>query len=136
MKAELDLFNYATKVNVKNETGADTSHFAKKTDLANLNSDVNKLDSDKLKNLPTNLNNLKSKVDRLGTGKLENTLVDFSKLSNGVKNDVVKKTEYNELVNNINNISTTDTKNLVKKARCNTKTKEIGNKISDHDHAR
>ena len=120
-KASLDLFNYATKADVKKETGADTSHFAKNTDLANLNFDVDKLDSDKLKNVPTNLNNLKSKVDRLGTGKLEKIPVDFSKLSNGVKNDVVKRTGYNE---------------LVKKAHYNTKINETGNKISDHDHAR
>ena len=39
----------------------------------------------------------------------------LSKLSNVVKNDVVKKTEYNELVKNVNNISTTDTSNFVKK---------------------
>ena len=136
MKASLDLFNHATKADVKKETGADTSHFAKNTDLANLNFDVDKLDSDKLKNVPTNLNNLKSKVDRLGTGKLENIPVDFSKLSNGVKNDVVKRTGYNELVKKVNNITTTDTKNLVKKAHYNTKINETGNKISDHDHAR
>ena len=41
---------------------------------------------------------MKSKVDKLGIGKLETTPVDLSKLSNVVKNDVVKKTEYNELV--------------------------------------
>ena len=42
--------------------GFDTSSFAKKTDLANSKSDVDMLDIDKLKNLPTNLNNFKSKV--------------------------------------------------------------------------
>ena len=42
----------------------------KKTDLANLKSDVDKLDIDKLKNVPTNLNNLKSKVDKLDVEKL------------------------------------------------------------------
>ena len=50
-----------------------------------------------MKNVPTNLSNLKSKVDKLDIGKLETTPVDLRKLSNVVKNDVVKKTEYNEL---------------------------------------
>ena len=49
VKVELDLSNYATKSDLKNETGVDTSSFAKKTDLANLESDVDKLDIDKLK---------------------------------------------------------------------------------------
>ena len=68
-----------------------------------------------MKNVPTNLRNLKSKVDKLDIGKLETTPVDLRKLSNVVKNDVVKKTEYNELVKKVNNISATDTSNLVKK---------------------
>ena len=41
---------------------------------------------------------MKSKVDELDIWKLETTPVDVSKLSSVVKNDVVKKTEYNELV--------------------------------------
>ena len=41
------------------------------------------------------LSNLKSKVDKLDIGKLEITPVDLSRLSNVVKNDVVKKDEYN-----------------------------------------
>ena len=40
---------------------------------------------------------MKSKVDKLDIGKLESTPVDLSKLSNVVRNDAVKKTEYNEL---------------------------------------
>ena len=47
--------------------------------------------------MPSGLSSLKSKVDKLGIGKLETTPVDLSKLSNAVKNDVVKKTKYNEL---------------------------------------
>ena len=58
---ELDLSNYATKTELKNATGADTSSFAKKTDLANLKSNVDELDIDKLKNVPINLNNLINK---------------------------------------------------------------------------
>ena len=91
--------NYATKTDLKNATGVDTSSFAKETDLAHLKSNVDKLDIDKFKNVPINLSTLKSKVD---IEKLETTPVDLSKLSNVVKNDVVKKTEYNELVKNVN----------------------------------
>ena len=68
-----------------------------------------------MKNVPSNLSNLKSKVDKLDIGKLETAPVDLCKLSNLVKNDVVKKTEHNELVKKVNNVSTTDTSNLVKK---------------------
>ena len=45
MKVELDLSNYATKPNLKNGSGVDTSDFADKTDLANLKYNVDKLDS-------------------------------------------------------------------------------------------
>ena len=92
----------------------DTSDLAKKTDLANLKSDVDKLDIDKLKNVPSNLSNLKAKVDELDIGKLETTLLDLSNLSNVVKNDVVKKTVYDKLVKKFNDI---DISGLVKKNR-------------------
>ena len=69
MKVELDLSNYATKVDLKTATGVDTSKFAKKVDLANLKSDVDKLDIDKSKNVPTNLSNLKNKADKLDVDK-------------------------------------------------------------------
>ena len=87
----------------------------KKTELANLKSDVKKLDFDKLKNVPNNSKNLESKVDKLDIGKLETTPVSLSKLSNVVKKDVVKTADYNELIKKVNNISTTDTSSLVKK---------------------
>ena len=45
---ELDLSNCATKADLKNATSIDTSEFSEKTDLANLKSDVNKFDIDKL----------------------------------------------------------------------------------------
>ena len=70
VKVELDLSNYATKTDLKNATGIDTSSFAKKVDLANLKSDVNELDIDKLKHIPTNLGNLKNKADELDVDKL------------------------------------------------------------------
>ena len=48
-KVELDFCIYATKAYLKNATGVDTSDFAKKTDLSDLKSDVDKLGIDKLK---------------------------------------------------------------------------------------
>ena len=68
---------------------------------------------DKLDNSKCHFNILKSKVDKSDIGKLETTPVNLSKLSNVLKNDVVKKSEYNELVKNVSNINTTDRSNLV-----------------------
>ena len=70
IRVEIDLFNYATKKDINDITHVDTSDFALKTNLANL----------------------KSEVDKLDIGKLATVPVDLSKLSNVVKNDVVKKT--------------------------------------------
>ena len=64
VKVELDLSNYATKAGLRNVTGVDTSDFAKRNDLANLKSDEDKLDIDKLKNVPSGLNSLKSNLDK------------------------------------------------------------------------
>ena len=69
VKVELDLSNYATKADLKNVTGVDIQDFAKKTDSANLKSDVDKLDIDGLKDAPSGLSNLKSKADQLDIGK-------------------------------------------------------------------
>ena len=73
---------------------------------------------------------MKSKVDQLDVDKLVSVLIDLTKLSDVVKNYVVKKTEYDELVKQINAIETTDTSNLVKKTDYDTKISEI-----DHDHS-
>ena len=51
----------------------------------------------------------------------------MSELSNVVKNDAVRKTEYNEIVNNVNAIQTTNTSNLFKKADYDTKINKIEN---------
>ena len=53
---------------------------------------------------------MKSKLD---IGKSETAAVDLSKLSDVVKNEVVKKSEYNELVKKVNNVNTTNTSDLV-----------------------
>ena len=63
VKVELDLSNYATKADIKNETGVVTSDFAKKTDSTNLKSDVDILDNDVLKNVPSGVSSVKSKVE-------------------------------------------------------------------------
>ena len=76
LKVQLVLSNYATKADWKNETGVDTLDFSEKTDLANLKSDIDKLDIKRLKYVPSNLSDLKSKVDKLDIGKSETTPVD------------------------------------------------------------
>ena len=101
VKGELGLSNYATKIDLKNAAGVDTLSIAKKTDLANLRSDVDKLDLDKLKNVTSGLSSLKSKVDILDVDKLVPVPVDLSKLSDIVKTDVVKKDVYNAKMENI-----------------------------------
>ena len=128
VKVELDLSNYATKADLKNATGVDTSKFAKKVDLANLKSNVDKLDIDKLKNAPSGLNRLKRKVDKLDIGKLETTPVDLSKLSNAVKNDVVKKIEYNAKTKNIED-KILDITTLVTKTSLKTDINEVKGEI-------
>ena len=62
----------------------------KKVDVANLKSDVDKLDINKLKNVGTDSSNLKSKADKLDVYKLAPLPLDLSKQSDVVKN-VVKK---------------------------------------------
>ena len=90
VKVELDLSNYATKADLTTATVVDTSKFAKKVDLASSKRNVDRLDINKLKNVPSNLNNLKSKVDKSDVDKLVPVSSDLSKLSDAVKNDVVK----------------------------------------------
>ena len=80
------MYNYTTKNDLKILTGDDTSSFAKNFNLANLKSDVDQLDNDKLKNVLFDLSNLKSQADKLDNDRLIPVPVDLSKL-----NDVVKK---------------------------------------------
>ena len=82
INVKIDLSNYATKTDLKNATYVDTSSFALKTNLADLKTEVDKLDIDKLVAVP----------------------VDLSKLNDLVKNDVVKKTGYDKLVAKVNAI--------------------------------
>ena len=104
INVKVDLSNYATKADIKNISHVDTSSFALKTNLANLKTEVDKLDIDKLAPVP----------------------VDLSKLSDAVKNDVVKKTVYEKLVAKVDNIDTTD---FVLKTKYNTEKTELEKKI-------
>ena len=69
MKVEVNLSNYATKADLKDGTGVDTSDFAERTNLADWKSDEYNLDIDKLKNIPSNLSDLKGKVDKRDVNK-------------------------------------------------------------------
>ena len=79
IKVELDLNNYGTKKDIKDIIHIDASGFASKTNLAALKTEVDKIDTDKLKTVPN----------------------DLAKLTNVVKNEVVKKTGYNTKTSNI-----------------------------------
>ena len=69
IKVKIDLSNYATKIDIKNISHVNTSSFAWKANLANLKTEVDELDIDKLVPIPA----------------------DLSKPKNVVKHDVVKK---------------------------------------------
>ena len=56
------MYNYATKTYLKNVTHVDTAIFALKTNLANLKTEVDKLDIDKLAPVPADLSKLSDVV--------------------------------------------------------------------------
>ena len=113
---------------LKNITQADTSNFALKTNIANLKNEVDKLDIDKWKSLPNNLSILKTKVGKLDIDQLMAIPIDLSKLSNLVKTEVAKKTEYDAKIKNIED-KILDIRSLATKSNLNTKTTEVKNKI-------
>ena len=117
-----------TKADLKTATGVDKSDFAKRVDLANLKSNIDKLDIGKLKIVPTNLSNLKSKVDKLDVDKLVPVLVDLGKLSNVGKNDAAKKDVYNALRKCIEE-KIPDITNLATNTTLNTKINEVKSEI-------
>ena len=103
IKVELDLRNYATKKDINDITHVDVSGFASKTNLAALKTEVDKIDADKLKTVP----------------------VDLAKLSNAVKNEIVKKRDYNTKVTNIENQIAGVTKNTLDNLADITKLKAV-----------
>ena len=106
INVRVDLSNYATKTDLKNMLHVDVSSFALKSNLANFKTEVDKLDIDKLTPVPN----------------------DLAKLSNVVKNDVVKKTVYEKLVAKVNNIDITG---FVLKTTYDTDKSDLEKKISD-----
>ena len=104
IKVELGLSNYATKKDTKDITRVDTSSYALKTNLASLKTEVDTIDTNKLKTVPD----------------------DLAKLSNVVKNDVVKKTTYNTLKNKVDTI---DTSVFVTRTNFTTDTNALDDKI-------
>ena len=108
IKVELDLSNYATKDDVKNITHVDMSSYASKTNLAALKTEVDRIDTDKLKTVPGHL----------------------AKLSNVVKNVVVKKTEYNALKTKVDGI---DTSAFITRTKFTADTNALDNKIDKVD---
>ena len=126
VKVELDLSNYATNVYLKDSTGTDTSKFANKVDLAGLKSNVDKLDFDKLKNLPTNLKKLKSRVDKLYVDKLVPVLVDkITDITN-----LATKSTFNVKINEVKGEIPSIT-NLATTAAVKAKINEVKDKISN-----
>ena len=103
VKVELDLTNYATKTDLKNITHVVVSSFASKTNLAALKTEIDKIDTDKLKTAPT----------------------DLAKLTNAIENDVVKKTDYNTKVTSVEAQIAGLTKNTVDNLADITKLKGI-----------
>ena len=93
INVELDLSNYATKPDLENAAGTDTSYFAKMADLASLNSDAEDLDFDALKNVPNGLKNLKSKVDKSDDDNLKTVPIDLRKISDAVDENVLEKSK-------------------------------------------
>ena len=81
-----------------------------------------------MKNFPTNLSNLISKVDKLDVDKLVSVPVELSKLSDVVKNDVVKKDAYNAKIKNIED-EILDITNLATNTTLNAKINEIKGEI-------
>ena len=106
INVKIDLFNYATKTDMQNISDVDTSSFELKSNLASLKIEVDKLDIYKLVPVP----------------------VDLSKLSDIVKNDVVKKTVCDKLVAQVNSI---DTSGFVLKTKYDRDKKELENEIPD-----
>ena len=108
INVKINLSKYSLKTDLKNGRHVNASSFALKSNLASLKTKVDKLDIDKLAPVP----------------------VDLSKLSAVVKNDVVKKTVYDKLVEKVNNIDTTG---FVLKATCDRGKSDSEKKINDVD---
>ena len=95
-----------------------------KSILSSLKAEVDISNIDELKSLSNNLSNLKSKINQLDIIKLAPVAVDLSKLTDVVRNEVVKKTECNAKVKNVED-KIPDITNLAAKTIFNTKINEV-----------
>ena len=65
--------------------------------MITLKAEIDKLDINKLVNVPTSRNNLKTKVDNLDVSKLKTVPVDVKDLSDVVSKEVVKNAKSNAI---------------------------------------
>ena len=88
VKVVLDLSNYATKKELNDASGVETSSLAAKRDFVKLKNQISI-------NASSGLNNLKTKADDLDVNKLQNISVDLNKLHALVSKKVVKNIKFN-----------------------------------------
>ena len=124
INVKVDLSNYPTKVDLKNVTLVDTSSFALKANLANLKTEVDELDIDKLVPVPVDLNKLKKEKKNDAEKTVHDKLV--AKVNNIDTNDFELKTKYNTDKTEFEN-KIPDVTDFVKKAKLT----ELENKILD-----
>ena len=100
-----------------------------------MKTEVEKLDINKLTNVPTSLNNLKTKVDDLDAGKLKTVSVGLKIISDLLDNEVVKNTKFNALKTKVNNVEKKipDVTNLIHINQYNTDKQNLEKKIRDVD---
>ena len=87
-----------------------------------MKAEVDKLDINKLVNVPTGFNNLKTKVNDLDVGKLKTVPIGLKKLIDLVDNEVAKNTKSNILKAKVNNLEMkiTDVTTLIQINQYNT----------------
>ena len=83
-----------------------------------MKAEVDKLDIDKLVNVPSGLNNLKIRVDDLGVSRLKTVPVDLKKLSGAVskyRKENIKDAKFNKLNTKVYNLENkiSDASNLI-----------------------
>ena len=118
-------------------TGFGTSNLVAKNFFITLKVQVEKLDINKLVNVPTSMNNLKTKADDLDVGKLKTVPSDLKKLRDLVDNEVTKNTKFTTLKTKVNILGKKilDATTLIHINQCNTykqhlkKTEDVNRKI-------
>ena len=122
--------NYATKKELYYATGFDTFDLAAKKYFIALKAEADKLDINKLVNVPTSLKNLKTKLDDLDVVKLKTVPEDLKKLSDVVDDKVVKKRKFNTLKTKVYNLEKKipDATTLIRINQCNTDTQNLEKK--------